>query len=246
METPIAFYPELARKLNSIEATVFYQYLVSCCKGQGEYVVYQTKEIIQKETTLNRYQQDKAREILEEAGWVRTFLSKEDGAPVLHYEILIMWSLERSTRISSPSTNGLAESSKKEENEKKVPKEKENKKNPVEEEKRDILHISPKKNENSPDETRLLDVILEDFAKLFLRKYRPTIGRQKKLKDRLKNFTFEEIREAIKNMAKDKFYQGKNDRGWCADPDFFLRNDEKIDKFLQISKKIHHGPQTDF
>jgi hypothetical protein len=75
------------------------------------------------------------------------------------------------------------------------------------------------------------------FNELFNKSYRPTKGREQKLKGRLKSFSMEQIMVALENMAKDKFYGGTNDRGWIADPDFLLRNDEQIDRFLNHEKK---------
>ena len=45
-------------------------------------------------------------------------------------------------------------------------------------------------------------------------------------------FTLEEILKALDNLSKSEFHQGDNDRGWKADPDFLIRNDEQIDKWL--------------
>jgi hypothetical protein len=75
------------------------------------------------------------------------------------------------------------------------------------------------------------------FNELFNKNYKPTKGRNQKLKGRLKTFTMEQVMVALENMAKDKFYSGDNDRSWVADPEFFLRNDEQIDKFLNHEKK---------
>jgi hypothetical protein len=76
------------------------------------------------------------------------------------------------------------------------------------------------------------NVFLETFNKSFESNYRPTNSRTKKLTERLKAFSLQEILQAVENMSQSPFHRGVNDRGWKADPDFILRNDEQIDKFI--------------
>jgi hypothetical protein len=76
------------------------------------------------------------------------------------------------------------------------------------------------------------NIIIEYFNKLFLRQYRLTPDRSKKIKLRLKSYTLDEIKKAIDNLKQSKFHNGENDRGWIATIDFLIRNDEKIDEFL--------------
>lgn len=78
---------------------------------------------------------------------------------------------------------------------------------------------------------------LDKFNSLFNSSYRVTTGRTKSLSLRLGTYTEEEIIQAVENMAQDSFYQGKNDRGWKADPDFLLRSDEQIDRWLNKRKR---------
>lgn len=73
---------------------------------------------------------------------------------------------------------------------------------------------------------------LEKFNSLFGTSYRPTTGRIDKLTVRLKTYSIEDIYKSLENMARQPFYKGKNDRSWSADPDYFLRSDEIIDKHL--------------
>lgn len=67
--------------------------------------------------------------------------------------------------------------------------------------------------------------------------YTLTDTRKKLLNLRRKIFSLEQIKQAVTNMFSNEFYSGVNDRRWCATPDFILRNDEQIDKFLNISVK---------
>lgn len=75
-------------------------------------------------------------------------------------------------------------------------------------------------------------LFIEKFNLLFGTKYQLTKGREEKLKLRLKSFMLDDILLAVENLSKSKFHTGDNDRGWRADPDFLLRNDEQIDKWI--------------
>lgn len=74
--------------------------------------------------------------------------------------------------------------------------------------------------------------IIEYFNEIFSKQYRLTPDRSKKIKLRLKTYSLDEIKKAIYNLSKSKFHNGDNNRGWKATIDFIIRNDEKIDEFL--------------
>lgn len=82
---------------------------------------------------------------------------------------------------------------------------------------------------------------IDFFNKLFNSNFRVTPARENKLKLRFKTYTGDEILKALQNLSKSKFHQGDNDRGWKADPDFLIRNDEQID--IWLNKK---GSKNDF
>jgi hypothetical protein len=96
--------------------------------------------------------------------------------------------------------------------------------------------------------TPLLEELLVDFNKLFKASYRPTKQRGEKLRARLKTYTFEEIKKAMENMSRSPWHQGENERGWKADPDFLLRSDEQIDKWIQKNtpRKMGMGEQSGY
>lgn len=77
---------------------------------------------------------------------------------------------------------------------------------------------------------------LETFNRLFGTQYRDTPTRRKKLKIRLGNYTEAEVITALENMAANPFYKGKSESGWVADPDYLIRSDENIDKFLNAKQ----------
>lgn len=83
---------------------------------------------------------------------------------------------------------------------------------------------------------------LEEFNTLFSTAYRFTNGRLEKFRVRLKTYTSEQIMIALHNLTQSDWHKGKNDRGWVANPDFLLRNDEQIDTWLNYKPK----PKTQF
>jgi hypothetical protein len=91
-----------------------------------------------------------------------------------------------------------------------------------------------KKKENTITSNEVSQII-EYFNFLFSTKFRETSERSKKIKLRLKTYSLDEIKKAIYNLSKSKFHNGDNDRNWRATIDFIIRNDEKIDEFLNSS-----------
>lgn len=79
--------------------------------------------------------------------------------------------------------------------------------------------------------------IIEHFNSLFGTKYRVTPDRSKKIKLRLNTYSIDEINTAIDNLKQSSFHNGNNDRGWKAGIDFIIRNDEQIDKFLNLEQQ---------
>ena len=80
-------------------------------------------------------------------------------------------------------------------------------------------------------------VFIEKFNELFGKNYEVTDKRTKYLSQRLKRFPLEKILTSLDNLASSDFHRGKNDRNWVADPDFLIRSDEQVDKFLNLSSK---------
>lgn len=91
LERPIAFYPQLARALGGTDEAVFVQQLYYWRdKGtRADGYIYKTKEEIEKETSLSRKTQDRIRNKLEGLGVLRTKLLKANGAPTVHYYLIL-------------------------------------------------------------------------------------------------------------------------------------------------------------
>jgi len=85
----IAFHPDLAYLFGSINTAIYFQQLYYWSdKGiREDGYVYKTKDEIEEETTLTRFQQDKCRQCLEKEGYLETKLFKVAGSPTLHYRL---------------------------------------------------------------------------------------------------------------------------------------------------------------
>lgn len=75
---------------------------------------------------------------------------------------------------------------------------------------------------------------INTFNELCGTKFQVTDKRRNMLRLRMKRFSYEQIVESTTNLSQSSFHMGANDRGWKADPDFLLRSDEQIDKFLNF------------
>lgn len=58
--------------------------------------------------------------------------------------------------------------------------------------------------------------------------------RKKKVSARLRSFTVEQVSTALINFAGSAWHRGENDRGWRADFDWIMKNDETIEKGLRL------------
>jgi hypothetical protein len=76
------------------------------------------------------------------------------------------------------------------------------------------------------------EIYINRFNQLFKRDFKITPGRITKLKVRLETFTLEEILTALEKLSQSPWHRGINDRGWTADPDFLIRNNEQVDNWI--------------
>ena len=53
----------------------------------------------------------------------------------------------------------------------------------------------------------------------------------------------DQIKLATENLAASPFHTGTNDRGWKADPDFLIKSDEQIDKWLNNTPENKAQPK---
>lgn len=66
-----------------------------------------------------------------------------------------------------------------------------------------------------------------------------TFARKARLKNRLEEYNFNEVMEALDKVRKSSFLTGDNDRGWRADFDFFV----SATKFIKILEGCYDGEQ---
>ena len=85
---------------------------------------------------------------------------------------------------------------------------------------------------NNKNIKEYLDIYITSFNQLFERNYQSTEKRRSHLEARLKKFSLDEILKALENLSKSPWHRGLNDRGWQADPNFLIRNDDQVDKWL--------------
>ena len=99
--------------------------------------------------------------------------------------------------------------------------------------------LDSRKTYNNKDnkDNKEIQVFIDFFNEAFKTSFKITDGRNKKLLLRMRMFSLEQICSAAKNLSQSNFHTGENDRGWKADPDFLLRSDEQIDKWLQQPTK---------
>lgn len=100
-------------------------------------------------------------------------------------------------------------------------------------------------NNNIPPTSLKGDVekVVELYEKYFDTKLLSLSDKRKKsIKARLATFSLEQIEQAIEYYANSPFHRGRNDRGWKADIDFVVRNDEQIEKALLQTKPKTESP----
>ena len=81
-------------------------------------------------------------------------------------------------------------------------------------------------------DTKNKDIYILSFNKFYKTNYRKTPARERKIKERLKTYTIDQILGALENMSSIPFYKGNNDRKWKPTPDYLIRNDETVDNML--------------
>ena len=89
-------------------------------------------------------------------------------------------------------------------------------------------------NDNNKNSKELLNYINSKFGRNF------RIINKEKLKSRLKTFTIDDIKESINNAYNDKYHIENN--YIYLTPEYFLRNDSNIDKWL--NKKIKNDKKN--
>jgi hypothetical protein len=75
------------------------------------------------------------------------------------------------------------------------------------------------------------------FNTCFNAHYTLTTKRKEMIRDRLRTFSFSDLERSVECLSQSPFHTGVNDRKWKADPDFLFRNDEQVDKALNLTNE---------
>jgi hypothetical protein len=81
------------------------------------------------------------------------------------------------------------------------------------------------------------ETLIALFNQEFSKCYGVTKSRRELIAHRLRVYGLHQLERAVKNLSKTPFYRGKNDRKWEATPDYLFRNDENVDKALNLEVK---------
>lgn len=221
-ERVIAFRPELAKALGSIEGAIYFQQLLYWWKHRKDKEwIYKTIEEIEQETTLSKKVQKRVRDTLIAKKYIEVEFKKDaKGTPKLHFKVLVNLVLsgkpftphqiDSDQRELSTVTKGNT---------------------PIYKE---IQEITYTRKPSSPLRDRCVRFI-DWFNSRLNTNYIPTDARATKLATRLKRFTPEQLTMAVENALNDPFFNGSK-TGFKLTPDFVLRSDENVDKLLNLSR----------
>jgi hypothetical protein len=79
--------------------------------------------------------------------------------------------------------------------------------------------------------------LVTKYNELFSLDLRYTDKKRDLVKARRKTYSEDELNTSLLNCSQSKFHRGENDRGWVATFDYIFRNDEQVDKLLNLKKK---------
>jgi hypothetical protein len=99
------------------------------------------------------------------------------------------------------------------------------------------------KNEKKNTYMPFFKKFISDFNQLTGKHYKETAGVQAKYMTRLNTFTPEDIDQAMYSLVASPYHIGQNDsKTFYATPEFLLRSDEQVDKWLNAKKTVKNAP----
>ena len=244
-ERVIAFRPELARYIGSIEGAILYQQL---CHWQqyakrSDGFIYKSAKELSEETTIGSRSIHRIRERLVELGLIEVKKEMANKSATYHYRILVVpTTLLTSAAIASdnlsPSSDTVSLTS-------------------------DKNDISITKNTHKNTQTHMFDLSsdnLSDVEMLYkgwliemvighskysgtaedsrlallesaAKKTSVTPRRVQKMELRLKELGFDRCAKAITNLAKSSFHRGDNERKWKASIEWLFNTTEKTEEW---------------
>lgn len=90
-----------------------------------------------------------------------------------------------------------------------------------------------------------LDTFIAEFNKVLNTKFRQTPELYSKFVARRKTFSLQDLIDSMQGMLKDPWYRGENDRKWRATPEYILRHDEHVQRFLNAKSQIREYDPSD-
>jgi len=230
----IAYRPQVANFLGSIEAAIYHQQL-SYWQGKAKSedgFFYKSANEIYDETFITEKQQRRCRAQLVKMGWIEVEKRMANGHPTYHFKVNLRTFTMLAPIGKRPVPIGKKASSitvdynsiyKHSENT-----DDEATKKLIEDIYTGYLlnfKIDRQDFNNSDKERKLM--LMEDAKK----KYKLTDKRRDKVRARLKDAGYEMVRSAIINCGKNDFYRGDNDRKWYATLDWICNSYEKVEEW---------------
>lgn len=231
----IAYKPELARYLGSIEASVFYQQLNHWQKyaKQLDGYFYKSAVEMEQETFITEKQQRRCREQLRQLGWIDTKKKMANGHPTYHYKVLVRTigiviptgempdgTSQKASSITKNTTQEITYTSEMVE-----------KINKVYKAWLIFMVVDPEIRFRGDADSR------STALKVATKSYRLTDKRRATIARRIKDSSYERVMRAIKSISQSDFHRGENDRHWSADMEWLLKSYEKVEEWANKFKK---------
>lgn len=187
--------------------------------------------------TVKKYRQE-----LVKRGWLKAVGTKKTGATnqsTIEYKIVDLWDINNKHYQNNKkgSTNDTFHNNTYQRGQQMTPK---GSTDGHKEEPLKKINTIPKVYSITNTQT-LIDLYNSKFEK----NTRPTPQKKILIKRMLKSYSLEELKKAITICSQSKFHCGENDRGWVADFNYIFRNEEQVDKMLNLNpeKQLAQGNQ---
>lgn len=193
--------------------------------------------------TVAKYQQK-----LVDRGWIKVVGTKKTGITnqeTLEYKIIDLWDINNKYYQNKTKSSTGEPFSPKEDRRVQLVNEKSSTGAHKEEHIKKKDNIPPNNNSNiTKKENTDTQTLIDLYNSKFEKNTRPTPQKKTLIKRMLKSYTLEELKKAITICSQSRFHQGKNDRGWVADFNYIFRNEEQIDKMLNLNSEKYLTPDN--
>lgn len=226
----VAFKPQIAHYLGSIEAALYFQQLSHWQKyaKRSDGYFYKTAKEMEEETCISEKKQRRCREQLVAIGWLDVKKVMANGSPTYHFKVLV-----RSLGVLVPTGETPV---------------------PIGQNASSITKNTHEKDYTSETRAQALDlhrgfirhfkVDPDDYSyasneekaamidKVLKASYRLTPKRLEKVAGRLEDAGYDMCKKAILNLSKSEWHKGKNENEWEADLyEYLFRSYENVEKW---------------